>query len=292
MISEALMDCRDLSSRAASAMQRNDSAQAETLLAQAVERCGTDREARERYATTLWHRGAREAAIAQLDQAIELAGGEAALLVRRGQWNLEMGNIRAAQADAEAALDADPNAPATWLLRARLAARSNETREALAAYHRVLAIEPQHREALWEKAQLHWALASEATEASPSQLHRAFANIQVLLDHYPPGDEPAAALCLAGHVQMRLGRYEEASRALALALERGGPRAELCHDLAEAQLLAGHHREALGSARQALALEPHRATSQELVQRIQVAQAAGATPRGVATGRSAGLLLQ
>jgi tetratricopeptide (TPR) repeat protein len=280
LLSEAVMDCRQLSSRAASAMQRNDYAQAESLLAQAVDRCGTDPEARQRYATVLWQRGERDAALAQLDQAIELAGGDAALLVRRGQWHLAMDNVAAAHADAEAALDGDSSAAAAWLLRARLGARNHDLHEALAAYHRVLALEPHHREALWEKAQLHWALSCDASEDPHAQLYRAFANVQVLLERYPPGEEPVPALCLAGRVQSRLGRHEDASRALAAAIHRSGANAEVWHELAEAQFLAGRYLEARASAHQALVLEPHRAPSQELLQRIELAQAAVTAPRG------------
>ena len=43
-----------------------------------------------------------------------------------------MNNLSAARADAEAALDANPNAAAPWLLRARLALHGGESQQALA----------------------------------------------------------------------------------------------------------------------------------------------------------------
>jgi tetratricopeptide (TPR) repeat protein len=273
------MDCRQLSSRAASAMHRNDYSEAESLLAQAVDRCGTDPEARQRYAAVLWQRGARDAAIGQLNTAIELAGDDTTLLVRRGEWHLALEHWRSAAADAEAALDANPSAAAAWLLRARLASRQNDPEAALAAYHRVLALEPHHREALWEKAQLHWSLAGDPSAGSPGQLHRALMNVQVLLEQCPPGEEPPAALLLAGRVHARLGRYEDASQMLANAARRGETAPQVWHELAEAHLLAGRHYEAAASAQHALALNPGSAAGQELWRRIQVAQAGRGAPR-------------
>src|SRR5437879_4277143 len=97
----SLLECRQLSSRGVSAMQRHEFAQAEELLAQAVDTYRLDPEARRQYAAVLWQRGARSEALAQLDRAIELAGDDSALLVRRAEWHLAMNDLSAAQADAE-----------------------------------------------------------------------------------------------------------------------------------------------------------------------------------------------
>src|SRR5438477_10976663 len=64
-----LLECRQLSSRGVSAMQRHDFAQAETLLAEAVNTYGLDPEAHRQYAAVLWQRGARGKALAELDRA-------------------------------------------------------------------------------------------------------------------------------------------------------------------------------------------------------------------------------
>ncbi len=285
-VPKPLMECRQLSSRGVSAMQRHDYAEAETLLAQAVDTYGVDPEARRQYAAVLWQRGAQDAAIAQLNRAIELTGDDPALLVRRAEWHLAMRDLPAAQADAEAALNADPHAAAAWLLKARLARQSDDIDQALAAYHRVLAIEPGHREALLEKAELHWALSERVPENDPSQLQRGLMAVQVLLETYPPSEEPAPALFLAGRMHARLGRYEDASRVLTAAARRGGPSPELLHALAEAQLLAGRPDEALVTAHQALALAPGSSWSQNLLQRVQLAQRSRSnSPGGVARPR-------
>src|SRR5207248_4623999 len=136
-----------------------------------------------------------------------------------------------------AALDADPRSAAAWLLQARLAIHRGASQEALAAYHRVLALEPSHREALLEEAQLHWSLSVGETDGP--QLQRALMTVQSLLDTYSPGEEPASALLLAGRIHSRLGRYEDATRLLAVAAHQGGDSLEALHGLAEAQLLSG-----------------------------------------------------
>jgi tetratricopeptide (TPR) repeat protein len=266
------MECRQLSSRGVSAIQRRDYATAEALLAQAVETCGVDAEARRQYATVLWHRGERNAALAQMDRAIELAGDDPALLVCRAQWHLVMHDLPAAQADAEAALDADPYAVAAWLLKARLARHASDVEQALADYHRVLALEPTHREALKEKAELHWGLSGAPGEESHPQLQRALMTVQVLLDTYPPSEEPAEALLLAGRIHSRLGRHGDAVRTLTAAAHCGPPSADALSCLAEAQLLAGRSEEAVTTARQALALAPQSRASHDLLQRAQLAR--------------------
>ena len=47
--------------------------------------------------------------------------------------------------------------------------------------------------------------------------------VQAVLDTYPPGEEPAPALFLAGRLYAGLGRYDDASRVLVAAARRGSP---------------------------------------------------------------------
>ncbi len=274
---QPLMECRQLSSRGVNAMQRRDYAEAERLLAQAIETCGVDPQARQQYAAVLWERGARDAALEQLNRAIELAGDDPALLIRRAEWQYAMQDAAAVEMDIEAALAADPRAPAAWLLKARLARQAYDHEQALAAYHRVLALEPAHREALLEKAEVHGALADASPEASAAQLQQGLRTVQILLDTYPPNEEPAPVLFLAGRIHARLGRYDDASRALTAAVRRGGPSAEVLHCLAEVQLLADRPAEALATAGQAVALAPQSAAGRQLLARAQVAQGSSAS---------------
>lgn len=274
-----LMECRQLSARGVRAAQRNDHQQAEELLAKAVETYGADAEARRQYAAVLWERGARDAAINQLNQAIPLIGDDALLYVRRAEYHRAMNNASAAQADVEAAIDADPRSVAAWLLQARLARDQGELPRALAAYHRVLSHEPGHREALWEKAQVHWTLAQRVSPPTASNLQQSLIAVQVFLDAHSPGTEPTDGLLLAAEIQGRLGRADDAVQLLSLAARRDSNRSDVWCSLAAAQHAAGNNDEALVSAQRALAISPQNIAGQQLLQQIRLAQVGRALSR-------------
>jgi tetratricopeptide (TPR) repeat protein len=272
-----LIECRQLSSQAAHAMQRSDYERAETLLAEAVKKYGFDPETRRQYAETLWRRGERAKALEELNRALELSSEDAALLTLRAQWRLALADAAAARADVDLALDQNPQNAAAWLLRARIARQTDDLPSALADYHRALAIEPAHREALWEKAQVHQLLAQRQAAVeyvlAADQWQRALATLQTLLESYPQGQEPPDVLLLTGQTYSALARHEDAARTLTIAAQRSPPNAELLYYLAEAQLRAGRPADALAQVRQSLTIAPGHAPSQELLARIQWALA-------------------
>ncbi len=69
-----------------------------------------------------------------------------------------------------------------------------------------------------------------------------------------------------------MGRYDEAVEEMRAAVARGKPNSDLLCRLAEAELLAGHRKEATVAASQALVLQPRHKGSIELLQRIDLAQ--------------------
>jgi Flp pilus assembly protein TadD len=81
-VSKSLADCRRLSQQGVAALERGRQQDAEALLAKAVAACPADAEARRHYAEALWRRGARQEAIAQLEQSDRLAGDDALLWTR------------------------------------------------------------------------------------------------------------------------------------------------------------------------------------------------------------------
>jgi tetratricopeptide (TPR) repeat protein len=273
-----LVQCRELTSRAANAMQRNDYARAESFLAQAVETYAFDPETRRQYAETLWRRGAHGEALAQIDAALELTGQDPALLTRRAQWRLEQGDDAGALADADLALQVDSQSAGVWLLRGRISRQKNDLSQALADYHRALAIEPAHREALWEKARVHWLLTAEDSLAAADQQRRALAALHALLETYTPGQEPLDALHLAGQTYAALARHDDAAKMFTLVAQRARPDAELLYQLAESHLRSGRPVEALTHARQALAMAPEHAGCRELISRIDIAMGRGREP--------------
>src|SRR5687768_14950000 len=70
-VPEELLSCRQLSQRAIGAMDRGEWTKAETLLAEAIQACPVDTEARKLYAEALWQRGAVQDAIEQYTEAVQ-----------------------------------------------------------------------------------------------------------------------------------------------------------------------------------------------------------------------------
>lgn len=269
-VPKSLAKCRQLSQRGIAAAERGQHQQAEALLADAVKACPLDPEAKRHYAETLWHRGARSEAAAQLQQAVSLAGDDAMLRVRLAEMQLAMGQMAAARQTAEQALDLNPKLAAAWAIRGRVMRAGGRLPQALADYYRSLGYARDNPQILLEIAELHRQL---------NQPQRALAVLQSLADAYSPGEEPQQVLYLTGLACAALGRYEDAVESLSAAVLREDPTAEILYRLAEAEWRAGRAVEAAAAARDALRLQPQHQPSRELLGRIETAQRSQAPPR-------------
>jgi tetratricopeptide (TPR) repeat protein len=177
-VSGEVLNCRQLTQRGLSAMDRGQWDEAEIAFSQAVQSCGVDSEARRHYAEMLWRRGARGEAVAQLKEAVRLAGDDPLLVVRLGEMLLADSQLEPALACAQAALDLNPRLASAWVLRAETMRRADQPRQALADYHRALSCDRGNREALLQMAELHRQL---------NQPQRALVALQCLADTYPLG---------------------------------------------------------------------------------------------------------
>lgn len=270
-VSQSLADCRRLSQQGVAALERGEQSKAETLLAQAVTACPVDAEARRHYAESLWRRDARQDAIAQLSEAVRLAGEDALLWTRLAEMHLANRQPELAWQDAEQALNRDSKLPSAWAIRGGVLRAGGQPREALADYLRALSYAPNDRTILREIAELHRQL---------NQPERALQTLQTLADTYSPGEEPGQVLYLRGLAYVALGRYDDGVESLSAAMTRGEkPSPEMFYHLGEAELLAGHPAEAADAARQALTLQPQHQPSRELLQRVEIAQQPQGTVR-------------
>ncbi len=259
----ALTDCRRLSQQGAVALDRGDQPKAELLLSQAVAACPVDAEARRNYAESLWRRGARQEAIAQMEEAGRLVGEDASLWARLAEMHLANNEPEPARQDAERALNLDPKLASAWSIHGGVMQAGGEPREALADYLRALNYAPNERVILLQVAELHRQL---------NQPDRALQTLQTLADTYAAGEEPAQVLYLQGLAYVAIQRYDDGVESFATAISRGKPTPEMLCQLGQAELLAGHPAEALGAAQQALALQPQHQPSRDLLDRIQTAQ--------------------
>ncbi len=258
-VSRSLVQCRQLSQQGLRARERNDLPGAERLLAQAVESCPVDAEARQRYAEVLWQRNKQEQALSQLDEAVRLSSEDANLLAQAAEMRLSLGQASQAEELAERAIDFDPKNAAAWAARGRIRRRLGKLHEALADFHRVLGLEPDDRSAMRDIAEAYQELQR------PQQ---ALAAWQMLCDSYAPGEEPQHILYQTGLAYNAVARPADAVEYLRSASQRGPADPELLFQLADAELRAGRRDEARQTAQQALRIEPGHAASRALLERL------------------------
>jgi tetratricopeptide (TPR) repeat protein len=249
---------RELSRQGVAAMEVGNWQQAEALLQQAVEASPEEADTHRHLAEALWHRGAADAAMKHMGQALRLEPNDATLLVRAGEMSLAMADHNTALSRAERAIQLDAKLADGWALRGRVFGRLGQSDRAMADLQRALEISPQDPEALLDVALMY----RQRGEAA-----RALTTLHYLLDTYAPGEEPQLALQLEGLTLMELGRAQQASESFQLAARRGPPNADVLYHLAQAQSRAGRYAEANAAARQALAIDAsHQASRQLLIQ--------------------------
>jgi tetratricopeptide (TPR) repeat protein len=259
--SPALADvaaCRELCVEGVAAMERGNWQQAEIILQQAIELSPNDAKTRRYLAEVLWRRGAVDDAMAQMRAAVELDVADPELDVRAGEMSLAVSALDAALLHADAAIRLDPKQANAWALRGRVFRRMKQNDRAMADWQRALELSPNDASVLLDVAVLYRERGQSA---------RALAALHHLLDIYPPGEEPQAALMLEGLALLDLQRPHQAVESLLAATRRGPPNAELLYRLAHAQRSAGRYAEATTAAEQALTIDgSHLASRQLLVQ--------------------------
>lgn len=255
---------RQLSQRGINALERNEWEKGESLLAQAIKACPTDPEPHLHYAEALWHRGAREEALAQMREAIRFSGENPLLAVRLGEMCLELGRTDEAARLADEAIDLCPRSAPAWGLRGEVAKSRGQFDEALADLHRGLEYQRDDKQLLLLTAEVY---------REQGRPERALCVLESLRDCYASGEEPQRVLALQGLALAALRRYDDAIDAYRLALDRERPTAEICCQLADAELRAGRRSEAAAALQQALALEPGHAASHLLAERAGLGDA-------------------
>jgi tetratricopeptide (TPR) repeat protein len=253
---------RQLSQRGISALEKNDWDKGESLLEQAIKACPTDAEPHRHYAEALWHRGARDEALAQMREAMRLSGEDPSLTVRAGEMCLELGRTDEAAKLAEDAIDLSPRLACAWCLRGEVSQVRGQIDEALADALRGLEYQRDDRKLLMLAAELY------RQEGRPE---RAIGVLEALRDGYAAGEEPPRVLYLQGLAFAALGRFDDAAEAYSVAVARERPSADLMFALADAQLRAGRPVQANAAVQQALAIDPGHAASRGLAVQVDLA---------------------
>jgi tetratricopeptide (TPR) repeat protein len=262
-VPKALATSRQLSQKGVAAGERGQWDKAEPLLAQAVQACPVDPDARRNYAEALWNRGSRKEATEQLTEAIRLTPDNAVLHQRLAEMRLEMGQSDLALESAQRAINLEPKMAAAWAVRGGAKWARHEPMEALADYHRALGFRPDDRKILLDLAEIYREL---------NRPDRTLAILQGVAESYPPGEEPPRVLYLEGLAYLAEGRNDDAIEVLSSARKGDHPTPEILFALAKAQWAAGRAADASKAAEQALAIDPKHQPSRQLLGEIGVAQ--------------------
>lgn len=220
---------------------------AESLFANALDISASDDRAHAGLAESLWQRGERDAAVQHLEQAVRLSAGDPKYVLRLGHMYLKSGRLREANEQSISALQAERNSAEVWALRGDCMLASGNQEEALAAYHRALALRPDYPKAQLQAAEIYHA----------QQRHdRLLATVDRLQENVGIDEVPARADMLRGFAMRELGRGSEAERCFARAAEKQPDSPEPHLQLASLALQEKDMATARASLSRALELDP------------------------------------
>jgi len=248
------------------------------LFQQAIVTNPLDANAHREYADYLWQQGDEQAAIAQMTEAHQLANNDVMTITRLGQMNIQLGDLSQAEQFAERAIAADSESAPAWTLRGDVWRRQGKDESALSCYHRALDQDPSLSRVRIEVAQIYhnW-----------NQPRRTLATIDGNSDPLSGGNlavpsTPAASsirqITLRSQALIQLGREAEAIEQIGMALDRGGPNAELLYLMAMAEAESGNTANAQLAARRALDLDPEHSSTRALLARLQAAPTGSPRP--------------
>jgi len=221
---QEVADARRLCNEGLSAVDRKDLLRAERLLERAVKNCPTDIDARRHYADVLWQRGERVAAVTQIAEALRLSPGDTSLSIDGGRMYLELGLLDDADRLAREAVRAAPRSDKAWRLHGQAALARGRPEEALADFHRALAIAPDDRDLILDTAEVYRRL---------DRPQRALATLAILGESYGPNQTPPQVLALEGMAQESLDRSSDAIESYRQAVARGLMSPEIATRLAK-----------------------------------------------------------
>ena len=238
---------RRLSGQGFQAMHDGQWEIAETLFADALDVSKSDDRAHWGLAEAYWKRGERELAVEQMEQAVRLSADDPAFVQRLGRMYLEIGRLPEADTHSQSALRSERDSPAAWALRGDCLKAAGKHKEALAAYHRALALQPDFPEVQLQSAEIY---------QSQKRYDRLLATLDRLQDGTGVDDAPARVDILKGIAMRQLGRTEEAEQCFVRATTKDPTNAKPHFELASLAMERGDVTLAQQSLAVALKLNP------------------------------------
>ncbi len=232
---------RRLSGQGFQAMHDGQWEIAERLFTDALDASKSDDRAHWGLAEAYWKRGERELAVEQMEQAVRLSADDPTFVERLGRMYLELGRLQDADLRSRSALESERDSPAAWALRGDCLKAAGQHEQALAAYHRALALQPDFPEVQIQAAEIYQA---------QERYDRLLATLDRLQDGTGVAQAPARVDILQGIAMRHLGRTEEAGRCFARAAAKDPSNPTPHMELASLALERGD----TDAARQSLAL--------------------------------------
>ena len=257
---DELVMARQASLRGEQELRLGHWTQAEQLYLQAIQHSSNDHRAHRGYAEALWNRDARDTAITHMEEAVRLSGEDPKVIVRLGEMYLAKGEITRAEYCAARAIATDHGLPNAWALKGNVLFRSGKLDEALASFHRALSLQDRFPSVQFEITRIY---------RMQQRPRRALATLDALSRGYENQSAPQEVLFLQGLVLKDLGRYDDSTKLLAQAMQRGQPSARLLYELSDAQWKAGNPANARLSLLEALAHTPDHPPSRQLLAQIE-----------------------
>jgi tetratricopeptide (TPR) repeat protein len=169
-------------------------------------------------------------AIRQMEEGVELSGGDPDMLVRLGEMRLARGDRDGASVCVERALITKRQLASAWALQGDVQRSAGDLDAALGSYHRALQSQPHFY-------RVELAVAEVYQQQNRPQ--RALSTLDALSDQYPPHQIPAHVHYLRGVTQRALARFDEAAASLSQAVKAGPVPATCLTQLADCQLRLG-----------------------------------------------------
>ncbi|TWU50788.1 cellulose synthase subunit BcsC [Rubripirellula tenax] len=231
---------RSLSGKGFQAIHEGRWELAESLFTDALSVSKSDDRAHWGLAEAYWKRGERELAINQMEQAVRLSADDPKFVERLGRMYLDLGRRAEADANSLIALQSKRDSPEAWRLRGDCLHATGREEEALAAYHRALALQPDYAEVQMQAAEIYMG---------QKRYDRLLATLDRLQDGVGIDGAPAKVDMLQGIAMRQLGRSEEARRCFVRAAAKNPDDAAPHLEIAAIALESGE----IDIARQSLA---------------------------------------
>lgn len=238
---------RRLSRQGQKAMLKGNWSTAETLFNDALTVSGTDDRAHRGMAESLWQRGERETAISHMENAAKLSAGDPKFVTRLGRMYLEVGRLREAKQQSRSALEAERNSAEIWALQGDCLNAEGNHDDALAAYHRALALQPDYPDVQIQAAEIYRV---------QGRYDRLLATLDRLQEGLGGFEIPARAEMLRGIAMRQLGQPNEARRCFARAATKNPEDADPHLQIASLCLDEGDLQSARNSVEVAYQLDP------------------------------------